>query len=95
MAEIRTVGWARGLADGVRDRHARRARGLAARLDAYVDDEAGGPEIELRPWELGLPRLVVLHAAEARGLTPVGGREALVERGPWLEPMRFARGGDA
>lgn len=98
----------RGLVDAHRGRDARRARALAERLDAWLagagvgagggagpgagDDDEAGAEIVLRPWELRLPRLVVLAAAESRGLVPVGGRSALVERGPWLEPMRFTRG---
>lgn len=99
----------RGLVDAYRSRDARRARALAERLDAWLagagagaggragsgagDDDEASAEIVLRPWELRLPRLVVLAAAESRGLVPVGGRSALVERGPWLEPMRFTRGG--
>ena len=68
-----------------RDRHGRRARALAVRLDG--DDD----EVVIRPWELRLPRSVVYAAARSRGLEPVGGTRALVQRGPWLEPMRFAR----
>lgn len=86
------AGASRGLAGAFRDRHGRRARVLAGRLDAWLDDdEAAGAEITLRPWELRLPRLVVLAVAESRGFEPVGGWQALVERGPWLEPMRFRR----
>lgn len=68
-----------------RERHARRARDLAARLEA--DDD----EVVLRPWDLHLPRTVILAAARARGLEPVGGDRALANPGPWTEPMRFAR----
>ena len=68
-----------------RDRHGRRARALAVRLDG--DDD----EVVLRPWELRLPRSVIYAAARSRGLEPVGGTRALVQRGPWLDPMRFTR----
>lgn len=71
-----------------RDRHGRRARALASRFVGHGDDD----EVVLRPWELRLPRLVILAAARARGFEPVGGVDALVGRGPWTEPMRFARG---
>lgn len=75
----------RDLTRSYRDRHGRRARALAALLEG--DDD----EVVVRPWELRLPRTVVYAAARSRGLEPVGGTEALVSRGPWLEPMRFTR----
>ena len=68
-----------------RDRYGRRARALAVRLDG--DDD----EVVIRPWELRLPRSVVYAAARSRGLEPVGGTQALVQRGLWLDPMRFTR----
>ena len=68
-----------------RERHARRARALAARLE--VDND----EVVIRPWELRLPRTVILAAARSRGLEPVGGERALTDRGLWSEPMRFTR----
>lgn len=68
-----------------RDRHARRVRELAARLEG--DDD----EVVLRPWELRLPRTVILATARSRGLEPVGGERALTGRGLWSEPMRFTR----
>ncbi|HMT49305.1 hypothetical protein [Dietzia sp. UBA5065] len=79
----------RGLALAFQDRHGRRARALAARLEEYDDDE-----LVIRPWEFRLPRVVILAAARARGLEPVGGVEALVGVGPWTEPMRFTRAAD-
>lgn len=81
---IRGAVWS-GPVRSYRDRHGRRARALALMLDG--DDD----EVVLRPWELRLPRTVVYAAARARGLEPVGGTQALVQRGPWLEPMRFTR----
>ena len=69
-----------------RDRHGRRARALASRFEGHDDDE-----VVLRPWELRLPRSVILAAARARGFEPVGGVDALVERGPWVDPMYFVR----
>ena len=75
----------RDLVGSYRDRHGRRARALAALLEG--DDD----EVVVRPWELRLPRTVVYAAARSRGLEPVGGTQALVPRGPWLEPMRFSR----
>src|SRR5699024_12812156 len=74
----------------LRDRHGRLARAVTTLLDGYDDDE-----IELRPWELGLPRVAVLALARSRGFEPVGGEAALVERGMWLEPMRLTRAGAA
>ncbi|MDV8002381.1 hypothetical protein [Rhodococcus sp. IEGM 1408] len=80
-----------------RDRHGRRARALASRFEGHgFEGHSEGnnnddDEVVLRPWELRLPRLVILAAARARGFEPVGGVDALVERGPWAEPMRFAR----
>lgn len=79
---------ARGLARSYRDRHGRRARVLAARLEVHDDDNA---EVVIRPWEIRLPRLVILAAARSRGLEPVGGVRSLARRGPWVEPMRFRR----
>ena len=78
MRKIDPARWYRG-------RHGRRARALAVRLDG--DDD----EVVLRPWELRLPRSVIYAAARSRGLEPVGGTRALVQRGPWLDPMRFTR----
>lgn len=75
----------RGLAGSYRDRHGRRARALASVLDG--DDD----EVVVNPWQFRLPRTVVVAAARSRGLEPVGGTSALVQRGPWLEPMRFTR----
>lgn len=68
-----------------RGRHGRRARALAARLESSDD------EVVLRPWELRLPRVVILAAARARGFDPVGGADALVGRGPWADPVHFVR----
>ncbi|MFN3339380.1 MAG: hypothetical protein ACK40Z_06755 [Dietzia sp.] len=68
-----------------RDRYGRRARALAALLDG--DDD----EVVVRPWELRLPRTVILAAARNRGLEPVRGTGALAQSGPWLDPMRFTR----
>lgn len=68
-----------------RGRHGRRARALAARLETSDD------EVVLRPWELGLPRVVLLAAARARGFEPVGGVDALVGRGPWVDPVHCVR----
>ena len=76
----------RGLSRSYRDRYGRRARALAAVLEDDDDDV-----VVVNPWQLRLPRTVVLAAARNRGLEPVGGTRALVQRGPWLEPMRFAR----
>lgn len=76
---------ARGLSLAFRDRYGRRARELASVLDG--DDD----EVTVSPWRLRLPRTVVVAAARSRGLEPVGGVPALAQRGPWLEPMRFAR----
>ncbi|MBB0995578.1 hypothetical protein ACIQCV_06910 [Dietzia maris] len=78
MRKIDPARWYRG-------RHGRRARALAVRLDG--DDD----EVVIRPWELRLPRSVVYAAARSRGLEPVGGTQALVQRGLWLDPMRFTR----
>lgn len=75
----------RGLARSYRDRYGRRARVLAVVLDG--DDD----EVTIHPWQLRLPRTVVAAAARNRGWEPVGGTSALVQRGPWLEPMRFTR----
>ena len=75
----------RRLARSYRNRHGRRARALALVLDG--DDD----EVVVNPWQFRLPRTVVMAAARSRGLEPVGGTSALVQRGPWLEPMRFAR----
>lgn len=80
-----------------RDRHARRARALAERFDRLDRFDQGNhegnddDEVVLRPWELRLPRTVLLAAARSRGLELVGGTDALVQRGPWLEPLRFRR----
>lgn len=63
---------------------------MASLLDGYDDDE-----LVLRPWEIGLPRVAVLAAARARGFEPAGDHDGLVERGMWLEPMRFTREGAA
>lgn len=85
--------WARNLARAFRDRHGRRARALASVLDGFNDNHKNnnGDEFVVRPWEFRLPRVAVLAAARARGFEPVGGLDALVERGAWLEPMRFTR----
>ncbi|MBB1031542.1 hypothetical protein G6027_11715, partial [Dietzia sp. SLG310A2-38A2] len=56
-----------------RERHGRRARALAALLDG--DDD----EVIVRPWELRLPRSVILAAARTRGLEPVGGPGELTQ----------------
>ena len=85
MRKFESAERVRGLSRSYRDRHGRRARALAERLEG--DDD----EVVIRPWELRLPRVVVLAAALARGFEPVGGVDALVPRGPWLEPMRFTR----
>lgn len=81
----------RGLSLAYGDRYGRRARELASVLDG--DDD----EVTISPWRHRLPRTVVVAAARSRGLEPVGGVPALAHRGPWLEPMRFARerSGDA
>ncbi|HJC28107.1 MAG TPA: hypothetical protein H9759_01785 [Candidatus Dietzia intestinipullorum] len=89
------TGWGRRAREldpvrALRDRHGRRARAVTSLLEGYDDDE-----IELRPWELGLPRVAVLALARSRGFEPVGGESALVERGMWLEPMRLTRAGEA
>lgn len=89
MRKIDPTERVRGVVRAFRGRHGRRARALAVRLDG--DDD----EVVLRPWELRLPRSVVYAAARSRGWVPVGGTRALVQRGPWLEPMHFVRGGDA
>lgn len=89
MRKIDPTEWVRGVVRVFRDRHGRRARALAVRLEG--DDD----EVVIRPWELRLPRSVVYAAARSRGWEPVGGTRALVQRGPWLEPMHFVRGGDA
>lgn len=68
-----------------RGRHGRRARALAALLEG--DDD----EVVVRPWEVRLPRTVILAAARSRGLEPVGVPGELARRGPWLDPMRFVR----
>ena len=75
----------RGLAGSFRDRHGRRARALASVLDG--DDD----EVTVNTWQCRRPLPVVVAAALSRGLEPVGGVTALVQRGPWLEPMRFTR----
>ena len=79
----------RALADAHRDRHGRRARALAGRFEG--DDD----EVVVRPWEVRLPRLVILAVARSRGFEPVGGVDALVPRGPWTDPVRFARAAGA
>lgn len=89
MRKIDPTERVRGVVRSYRGRHGRRARALAVRLDG--DDD----EVVLRPWELRLPRSVVYAAARSRGWEPVGGTRALVQRGPWLGPMTFVRGGDA
>lgn len=89
MVQIRVGERVRGVARSYRGRYSRRARELATYLDAH----AGAQEVEVRPWEFRLPRLVIMAAARSRGLSPVGGVEAQRERGPWLVPMRFARAG--
>ncbi|EFV92706.1 hypothetical protein ES5_04583 [Dietzia cinnamea P4] len=89
MRKIDPTERVRGVVRAFRDRHGRRARALASRLEG--DDD----EVVLRPWELRLPRSVVYAAARSRGWEPVGGTRALVQRGPWLEPVHFIRGGDA
>lgn len=81
--------WFRGLATSYRDRHGRRARALAVVLED--DDDV----VVVNPWQVRLPRTVILAAARNRGWEPVGGTSALVQRGPWLEPMRFARAATA
>lgn len=86
MRKFEPAGWLRDRSGWYRDRHGRRARALAVRFEEYDDDE-----VVIRPWELRLPRLVILAAARARGYEPVGGVDALVERGPWTRPMRFTR----
>ncbi|MEH6820300.1 hypothetical protein [Dietzia psychralcaliphila] len=85
---VRGAGWPNPVRS-YRDRHGRRARALAALLDG--DDD----EVVVRPWDLRLPRTVILAAARNRGLEPVSGTEALAQRGPWLEPMHFTRVRDA
>ncbi|GLB63661.1 hypothetical protein NCCP2495_15400 [Dietzia sp. NCCP-2495] len=78
----------RGVSQAYRDRYGRRARELALVLDG--DNSGDDGEVTVSPWRLRLPRTVVVAAARSRGLEPVGGVPALVQRGPWLEPMRFA-----
>ena len=85
MRKIDPTERVRGVVRAFRGRHGRRARALAVRLEG--DDD----EVVIRPWELRLPRSVVYAAARSRGWGPVGGTRALVQRGPWLEPMRFTR----
>lgn len=85
MRRFDPVGRARDLERSYRGRYGRRAEALAARLDG--DDD----EVIIRPWEVRLPRLVILAAARSRGLEPVGGRQSLARRGPWVEDMHFRR----
>lgn len=85
MRKFDPVGRARDLKRSYRGRYGRRAEALAARLDR--DDD----EVVIRPWEVRLPRLVILAAARSRGLEPVGGQQSLARRGPWVEPMHFRR----
>lgn len=84
MARLRDLGRLNP-ARSYRDRHGRRALALAALLDG--DDD----EVVVRPWDLRLPRTVILAAARSRGLEPVGGTRSLVPRGPWTDPVRFTR----
>lgn len=72
-----------------RGRHGRRARVLAVLLEG--DDDNAAAEVTVHPSQVRLPRTVIYAAARSRGLEPVGGVAALAQRGPWIEPMRFAR----
>ncbi|MCD2264313.1 hypothetical protein K3888_16580 [Dietzia aurantiaca] len=79
----------RGLVRSYRGRHGRRARVLAALLEG--DDDNAAAEVTVHPSQVRLPRTVIYAAARSRGLEPAGGAAALAQRGPWIEPMRFAR----
>lgn len=83
----------RDLAASYRDRHGRRARALAALLGD--DDNTASSDVTIHPSQVRLPRTVITAAAQARGLEPVGGMSALVQRGPFVEPMRFTRAAPA
>ena len=85
MRRFDPVGAVRGLERSYRGRHGRRAAALAALLDGADD------EVVIRPWEVRLPRLVILAAARSRGLEAVGGLQSLALQGPWVEPMHFRR----
>lgn len=83
----------RDLAASYRDRHGLRARALAALLGD--DDNTASSDVTIHPSQVRLPRTVITAAAQARGLEPVGGMSALVQRGPFVEPMRFTRAAPA
>ena len=85
MRRFDPVGAVRGLERSYRGRHGRRAAALAALLDGADD------EVVIRPWEVRLPRLVILAAARSRGLEAIEGLQSLAPRGPWVQPMHFKR----